>query len=189
MSTVKFNNGVSNNILPEGVGTTILRFLDYLPGTQIKLVFDSTGDFEKEDSTIITIGTTGDYYANDVRPVYGIYIFQNIKDGKENLTLGNVSYEYDAVVQTSFDILLGIDVDMGAYQQIVGKNDDVIETYTNIKEEPVNLYMAKAYKRPVEFLYNKNNKFALDTGITSIFNDNLDDDGYRTTNGITDNLY
>jgi hypothetical protein len=40
-------------------------------------VFDPSGNYNKTNSEIITIGATGAYFADEVEPVYGIYVLND----------------------------------------------------------------------------------------------------------------
>ena len=86
MSNYGFSSNINNgeateNLLKsdlEGVSTSILRFTDFLPGTKIKLVFDKSGAYNSENSEIIVIGATGNYFADDIEEVYGIYLLNDL---------------------------------------------------------------------------------------------------------------
>ena len=126
------NNDIySDNLLKSDLNvasTTTLRFTDLMPGTKIKLVFAENGNVNSADSEIIVIGATGSYYADDLRPVYGIYF---IKDSGNTSNFpssvdGAIAYQYQVPVRNSFDSIGETLTDVGAYKQYVGEVKDVV---------------------------------------------------------------
>ena len=84
----------SNNLLTSDLGqgftfTDILKFSELIPGTMIRLVFAKDGKYEQENKKNyqdIIIGSTGNYYADEINPVYGIYFMQD-KDLEHRITI------------------------------------------------------------------------------------------------------
>lgn len=185
------NNGLaSNNLLDDNENsayTTYLRFIDFVPGTRFKLVFDSSGDFNSSNSTIVEIGSTGDYYADDVEPVYGIYLLNNSITNDEGKPLslqfpsngGSVSYQYETPGQNEFNFIKNTQADVGAYTQFVGPVNNLVESVECAKEQVTQICMSNYIKRPVEYLY-KNVNESFSTDLKNIFVNKDGEKGKRT---------
>lgn len=175
----------SENLLKADIDkpyTTILRFVDFLPGTKIRLVFDITGDYNISNEELyedIVIGATGSYHVDEVNPIYGIYIINaRYREGQENVVPinelnkyakivddsiiygdffhsedGAITYEYDVPARNQFDLVTSIQTDIGCYGQIVGECPNIIEHFNNIREQVTQVTMSNYHKRPIEYLY------------------------------------
>ena len=132
-SGLDFETGInggkaSKNLLEadiQDVYTKNLKFTDFLPGTRIRLVFDFTGDFDSDDYEEITIGSTGAYFANDIRRVYGIYLlndsqtwisyqdylrYQDLKESRIKEALGEDNYAvYEDIRDFTKDLVNQLD--------------------------------------------------------------------------------
>lgn len=150
--------GHSKNLLTsdlEKVYTTVLRFTDLMPGTRIRLVFSEDGEFGSSDHEDIIIGATGNYYADEIRPVYGIYV---IKDSM-NITeypissAGTFAYQYQVPIRNSFDSISSIKTDIGSNRQFIGPIEDLVSSIDCTKEQITKISMSRYFKRPVEYLF------------------------------------
>ena len=179
-----------------GAYTTMLRFLDCLPGDKIRLVFDVSGD-KNTDYVDITIGATGNYYADDIKPVYGIYFLSSIGfDEDSQYTRSgwpSITYQYNIPNRTTFRSIEKIEADVGGYNGFVGAISDLINYLSYTREVPTKLCFSRYFKRPVEYLYyasgdfvsepiaNKDNIFRYtvdeNTGINKFLYD--EETGYR----------
>lgn len=147
-----------------GAYTTMLRLLEFLPGDQIELVFNPNGQFIEPDlltlnsGIIITIGSTGNYYADDIRPVYGIYILLDNEKEQQFSRTGqpSVSYLYDTPTRTVFRSIEETQADVGGYYNFIGKEKglDLISEITYTREVPTHICFSRYFKRPVEFLFH-----------------------------------
>ena len=127
----------SNNLLKSDDSnsyTNMLRFTDLMPGTQIAIVFDQslslsadqweTDPFAIDDntrSTVITIGATGNYYADELPNIYGIYLRK--PDASSNYyayNSGTIGYQFKAPIRNEFDSVASINASLGGYTQLVG---------------------------------------------------------------------
>lgn len=149
----------------DGAYTTMLRFIEFLPGDQIELVFNPNGNFiepsilSKNNGIIITIGATGNYYADDVNPVYGIYLLMDPEKESQFSRSGqpSVAYQYDTPTRTNFRSIEKAQADVGGYKNFVGKIDDLIQDISYIREVPTHICFSRYFKRPVEFLFFNSN--------------------------------
>ena len=166
-----------------GAYTTILRFLDCLPGDQIRLVFDASGLKDSEDHVDITIGATGNYIADDIRPVYGIYFLSDLGFGQdENYTRSgwpSISYQYDIPNRTTFRSIVNTQSDVGGYNQFVGEIPDLVKHLSYVREVPTHFCFSRYFKRPVEYLYYATDEIPNIISGESIFDDTYDYWGYR----------
>ena len=146
--------------------TTSLRFIDFMPGTKIRIVFALNADPNSTDSLDLMIGATGNYYADDIKPVYGIYLIKdpNLPEDQLNpVSLeGNIHYEYKVPARSKFEAISSITTDVGSNAQFVGTVDNLIKSLTTIREEPTKICMSDYKKRPVEFLYTPYNFLRVD---------------------------
>ena len=185
------NNGLaSNNLLDDSEDsayTTYLRFIDFIPGTRFKLVFDPSGNFNSSNSTIVEIGSTGDYYADDVEPVYGIYLLNNSVTNEQGKPLslqfpssgGSVSYQYETPGQNEFNLVKSTQADVGAYAQFVGPVDNLVKSVECAKEQVTQICMSNYIKRPVEYLYYRAGGGSFSTDLKNIFTDKDKEKGTR----------
>ena len=119
----------------------------------------------------IIIGATGDYRADNVGPIYGIWIknkYTNlngmvltdaqIKQISSQIGTGaSISYQYDVEVNNVFNSIESIKTNVGkSFQQIGASEEDLVSDLTNVKEEITSIGMANFFKRPVERLYYRN---------------------------------
>ena len=146
--------------------TTSLRFIDFMPGTKIRIVFALDADPNSTDSLDLMIGATGNYYADDIKPVYGIYLVKdpNLPEDQLNPTSleGSIHYEYKVPARSKFEAINDITTDVGSNAQFVGTVDNLIDSLTTIREEPTKICMSDYKKRPVEFLYTPYNFLRVD---------------------------
>ena len=195
------NNPVyySDNLLQADIDqpfTSSIRLMDYLPGTKFRFIFDSSGDYEADNHVDIVIGATGNYYADDVEKVYGIYIMQNVSDtpnagfdeGQNPPKFisggGTILYEYDVPARNMYDLITNIQTDIGGYEQLVGSIPDVLDYFNDVRRQITEITMSNYHKRPIEFLFYK----AGSNIITGDLFAGLDPDGYRSIN-LGFNLY
>ena len=178
----------SDNLLQADIDqpfTTIIRLVDYLPGTKFRLVFDLSGDYNSPNHEDIVIGATGNYFADDVDRVYGIYLKQNVSDGMIlSSGTGTVMYEYDVPARNMFDLITNIQTDIGGYEQLVGPCKDVLEYFNDVRRQVTEITMSNYHKRPVEFLFYKSGN---NVTVGKWWN-NRDNNGYRICN-LPFNLY
>ena len=195
---MNINQGLaSDNLLKsddESQYTTILRFIDLLPGTQIKLIFSPDGSYQSENAMLITIGSTGNYYADDIQPVYGIYLVNpQIPDETKPETLlfpsqsGIISYQYETSGRNEFDSISKMEANVGAYKQFVGTVKDLISSLTYTREQPTKICMSNYVKRPIEYLYYAGGNSKFTTSNKNVFTDPSNAKGQRQ-NAIN-NLY
>lgn len=158
-----YPNGVfSENLLKSdlaGVSTSTLRFTDLVPGTRIRLVFAENGLPDQDESLYedIIIGATGNYYADDISPVYGIYFIKDptsTSDFPPSLN-GSISYQYKVPARNKFDIISNTKMSVGEYEQFIGDIDDLVSHLDNTREKVTKIAMSRFFKRPVEYLYYK----------------------------------
>ena len=161
----------SKNLLEsdlETISTTILRFTDLIPGTKIRLVFSATGEFYQEgyvlhrDYEDIVIGATGNYYADDINPVYGIYFIKSATNTSEYPSSpdGTVAYQYQVPIRNSFDSIKSIETDIGSYAQLVGNIPNLVEHLDCTKEQVTKIAISRYFKRPVGYLFYKGKDLA-----------------------------
>ena len=167
----------------------MLRFIDFIPGTMIRLVFDLSGDYDAPSGRYedITIGATGNYYADDVEKVYGIYLMLDKSSGNINLPSGSgtITYEYEVPARNMFDLITNIQTNIECYGQIVGKCDNIIESFNNIREQVTQVTMSHYHKRPIEYLfYGAGSKI-----VPGYWWNGYDANGYRKMALTTPKLY
>ena len=108
-----------------------------------------------KDHEDIIIGATGNYYADEIRPVYGIYF---IKDDM-NITEypispeGTLAYQYKVPIRNSFDSIADIEIDIGANKQFIGPIENLISFLDCTKEQVTKVSMSRYFKIPVEYLF------------------------------------
>lgn len=172
-SGLDFETGVnggkaSKNLLEadiQDVYTKNLKFTDFLPGTRIRLVFDFTGDFDSDDYEEITIGSTGAYFANDIRRVYGIYLLNDSQTW--------ISYQdylrYQDLKESRIKEALGED-NYAVYEDIRDFTKDLVNQLDNgIDKQTV---MDSWVNKIIGTLYEANNYIDPNTGATSNWLDN-----------------
>lgn len=152
------DNTYSDNLLKSDLdvaSTTTLRFTDLMPGTKIKLVFAENGNAYSADAETIIIGATGSYYADDLRPVYGIYFVKDSGNASNFPSSfdGAIAYQYQVPVRNSFDSIGETLTDVGAYKQYVGEVKDVVADLSSSRDSVTKICMSRYFKRPVEYLY------------------------------------
>lgn len=185
----------SDNLLQSDLGsetfTTMLRFTDLIPGTRFKIVFSKDGEFSSDKSQIIHIGATGNYFADDLEPIYGIYLIkdeQNTSYSPISLN-GGIAYQYSVPVRNSFDSIESIETDIGRYAQFVGTIDNLVEYLECTREQVTKISMSRYVKRPVEYLFYKGSD--LSTYTEDLYVDSYDATGnYKELQTpYKDNLY
>lgn len=143
--------------------TSQIKLTDMMPGTTVRLVFSADGNYNGRHLDI-TIGSTGNYYADDIEPVYGIYLMNPISETDDNGEYkykyciyggGTISYQYDETLRNEFNSIAKVQTDIGAYKQLCGVHDNLIANLTNIKDRVTKICSARFFKRPVEYLYYK----------------------------------
>ena len=169
-----------------GSYATNVKFIDFLPGTKIRLVFDITGSYEPESEDLykdIQIGVTGYYYAHDLEPIYGIYLIDYMNSvygsdvyGQIPYLSGTISYQYRTSIRNNFDLISNIKNKVGNYMQFMGKIS-YPDDYNDIRRSMANISKIKFYKRPIEYLYCD----SIPTEAQNLFGD-FDSTGYRTFN-------
>ena len=198
----------TNNLLQSDLGegetyTTVLSFTDLMPGSKIRLVFARDGEFEQTNPDAykdIIIGATGNYYADDTEPIYGIYMIQkntSIESTKEsrnqnlnnlisgageyvpkiqpNSLDGSITYQYSVPVRNSFNSIVSIETDIGSNKQFVGPVEDLVTALNCAKEQATRITMSRYFKRPVEYLFYKGQDL-------NDFDENLYLEGYNANN-------
>jgi len=166
-----------------GASTTMLRFLDCLPGDRIRLVFDTSGAKEAKDHVDITIGATGNYMADDLRPVYGIYFLSDIGYGSDSnynrSGFPSISYQYNIPNRTAFRSIEKIQADIGGYNQFVGEVPNLVKHLSYTREVPTKLCFSRYFKRPVEYLYYATDEIPNVISGENIYDGTYDYWGYR----------
>lgn len=171
----QFNGEESDNLISSP--TTSLRFKDCLPGTKFRIVQETTG------SHILTIGTTGDYSADDVDPITEIHLINTTgnENGVLNASLGTILYQY---INTNnygspFDSVESIQTDIGAYNQFVGEDKNILIDKYPKKEQATKSSMIMLKKRPVEYLYYVSGEIPDIESGEDVFEESRMDNGYR----------
>lgn len=180
ISDIVFNESGHSNNLFKSVGvesfTTFLRLFDLKPGTKIELVFNKDRKFIPEsglnpnNGIIITIGATGNYIADNVTPIYGIYIIDE-NNGKDILSGVNptISYAGEDLYKNEFNLINDVHTCIGTTKQIVG--DTGIDIFTNLnslknpktgayvdiskKETCFYIDRIDLFKRPIQYVYKE----------------------------------
>lgn len=143
--------------------TTQIKLTDMMPGMTVRLVFSADGSYNGRHLDVV-IGSTGNYYAEDIEPVYGIYLMNPISELDENGEYaykyciyggGMISYQYNETLRNEFNSIAKVQTDIGAYKQLCEEHDDLIGNLTNIKDQITKVCFARFFKRPVEYLYYK----------------------------------
>lgn len=130
---------------------------------------------ENKKAKKIVIGSTGDYYADGLEPIYKIWIKNKYSDNtntgqvisltnmiRENI--GNqigggasIVYQYDTETKNIFNSVKEIKANVGkSFQQIGASKKDLVSDLNNPKEEVTFIGMSNYFKRPVERLYYRN---------------------------------
>ena len=76
---------------------------------------------------------------------------------------GTIIYQYDVPVRNNFDSIEAVQTDIGSYRQIVGPIKDIVKSAIspdngvteNVREEMTKICMSNYHKRPVGYLYSK----------------------------------
>ena len=166
--------------LPAGEAyTKTLQFRDMMPGTKIRLVFARNGEYNQDDEKDyedIIIGATGNYYADDIDPVYGIYMVQT-NNAQSNTSLpagvagagashnypvsleGSLLYQSKVPVRTKFNSIEDTDTSVGEYKQFVGPIEDLVENLTTTRDEITYISMSRYFKRPIGYLFYNPDEF------------------------------
>ena len=163
--------------------TDIIRLMDLFPGTKVVLVFDESGGRNVDEQRIVTwspltktvevdgepqnvnitdkveiiIGSTGNYFADNVRPIYGIYIYNN-NSNQEYYQSNNIhiSYTVEGTVNTNFGLIKEIQPSDNNFMQFIGSNRyKLIKDNSSFKDSIPYINFVNLYKRPVEYLYYK----------------------------------
>lgn len=170
----KYAKYSSNLLEKDGIiyGTNIIRLMDLLPGTLVTLVFDEGGgrkvdqetniitwspeNVDGKDKVEIIIGSTGNYFADDVGTIYGIYL-HNTSD--QNFYPSNnihLSYAVEGTINTTFGLIKDIKSSDNNLIQFVGSKDyNLIRSNSSYKDSIPYVNFVNLYKRPVEYLYYK----------------------------------
>ena len=158
--------------------TTELKLTDMVPGTKIRLVFSQSGAFESANHKDIVIGATGNYFADGLVPVYGVYLIKDPNNTTEFpiSTSGAVSYQYKAPVRTSFNSINNIKTSVGEYKQFVGEIKDLVEDLTTARDSVTKICTSRYFKRPVEYLYYEGNNFNY---VENAYLSSYDNEGYK----------
>lgn len=166
----------SSNLLEKDgtvYGTNIIRLMDLLPGTAVVFVFDESGGRSvQKDTNIITwspdnitdgskkveviIGSTGNYFADDVGTIYGIYLHNT--DNVNFYPSNNIhlNYAVEGSVNTTFSLIKDIESSDNNLTQFVGAEDYyLIKNNSSYKDSIPYVNFVNFYKRPVEYLYYK----------------------------------
>jgi hypothetical protein len=147
--------------------------MDLLPGTAVVFVFDESGGRSvQKDTNIITwspdnitdgskkveviIGSTGNYFADDVGTIYGIYLHNT--DNVNFYPSNNIhlNYAVEGSVNTTFSLIKDIESSDNNLTQFVGAEDYyLIKNNSSYKDSIPYVNFVNFYKRPVEYLYYK----------------------------------
>lgn len=117
------NSSWSNNILPDGVVATTIRFYDMKPGQTVEILF------KNNHLQRIVIGSTGMY-----RLEYNKYEIESIKLFANNLFgefEGYLTYSYETLVNNNFKTYDSVEVISIPSQQYIGKTN-IIDNILNI---------------------------------------------------------
>lgn len=174
LKDIYFAGGHSDNLFRSsmvGASTNCLRFFDLMPGTQIELVFSTNGEFRdplsitsNSAATIITIGATGNYIADNTRPIYGIYIIDEHNGEDQNIFLGNnpsIAYAGEDLYKNEFNLMEDVHTYIGTTKQIVGESHtDIFSTLARLKgidiskkEQVFYINKVDIFKRPIQYVY------------------------------------
>ncbi len=180
LTDIEFINGVSNNLFESdqvGAYTTILRLFDLMPGTKVELVFNKDGKFIKENElakgkgVIITIGATGNYIADNITPIYGIYIIDK-NNGNDFLgTNPTITYMGEDMYRNEFNLMTDVHTYLCATRQIVGEShNDIFSNLQTLnaidlskKEKVFFIDQIDIFKRPIEYVYYDGVQFTSET--------------------------
>ena len=137
---------------------TILRLTDLIPGTMFRIVFNANGEYNQDneaDYEDIMIGATGNYYADELRPIYGVYLMRGPNNTSDFpiSTSGAINYQYRAPTRTEFNSIVGTAASVGEYSQFVGEVEDLVENLQSKRNEVTTICMSRYFKRPVEYLF------------------------------------
>lgn len=176
-----YSDNLLESDLAEGeIFITELRLTELLPGTKLRIVFNQNGKYQQsnpDDYQDIIIGATGNYYADNIRPIYGIYAVQSIttnikisdNEAVESIIFtndykpiiqpsgggGSVMYQYNVPARNKFDSIKSIETDIGCYKQFIGNIDDLVKDLEYTREQVTKISMSRYFKRPVEYLFYK----------------------------------
>ncbi len=173
-----YSENLLKSDLAEGkVYTDVLKFTDLMPGTKIRLVFAQDGKYEQtndKDYEDIIIGATGNYFADGITPVYGIYMVQTDNSSVNSIPAGSrvagagaqsynypsslegtILYQYRVPVRTKFNSIVYTDTSIGEYKQFVGDVTNLVEDLSTTRDEVTHISMSRYFKRPVEYLFYK----------------------------------
>ena len=144
----------TNNLLSIGkrnITTSNIRIENVMPGSRFRIINSAIQE--------IIIGSTGNYYADDIEPVSAIYYLGNINSEFNNpIYGGSISYQYEVENPTTtyFDAITDTVADVGGYRECIGpSNGDLIDNISNRKYTMTLIPMSNYFKRPIEFLYYK----------------------------------
>lgn len=158
-----FNDDHSENLIQSDLNNTyitVLRLTDLIPGTMFRLVFDGSGDYYHEYYKLdehyqdIAIGATGNYYADELRPIYGVYLIKS-KNNPSDLPIslsGAINYQYITPTRTEFSSIVSTAASVGEYSQFVGEIDNLVTSLESKHNEITTICMSRYFKRPVEYL-------------------------------------
>ena len=122
----------------------------------------------KDKKVSIMIGSTGNYYADNVKPIYGIYI-KNSHNTNRYYPSNNVHFSYaiEGTVNTKFSMIKDIKASDNNLIQFVGsKNYKLIKSNSSFKDSIPYVNFVNLYKRPVEYLYYDPNDIDIITSYT-----------------------
>ena len=155
-------NGESANLIEsdiDDVRTTCLKITDMMPGTKFRI------HFLNNTNEIITIGASGNYYADDLDPaVTGIFMIRTQDTNPlPSLNGGKITYQYAVPSRSSFNSVTKIETSNDRYLQFVGPIDidqkkrldmtGLIEKISSVHEQATKICMSNYRKRPVGILY------------------------------------
>lgn len=196
---ISFKDGHSNNLFfadRKGAFTTSIRLFDLKPGTKVQLVFNQDGLFipgepiNRNNGLIITIGATGNYIADDITPIYGIYILGSA-DGINNVFMGTsptISYMGEDNYRNEFNLMENIHTNIGVAKQLVGATEKPIlqelQTLEGIdvskKEEVFYINQIDIFSRPIKYVYYEGDisSFTPDENVWGTIVDDQDDENF-----------
>ena len=142
--------GWSENLLvsdldPSETYTTMVRINDVLPGTTFRLSFSPNGDIEK-----FVVGNTGNYYIEDIKPIYGIYL--DLTSVPKDMS-GSILYQYKVPVRNEFNSIEGFEPNIRNNAQFIGPCENLRNSLENTKEQVTKISTIRFFKRPVEYIY------------------------------------
>ena len=140
---VKYLSGVINKRTAYSV-----FFSDMIPGSIIYVTELLPNNSQKRHS--IMIGATGSYSFDTGIPIIKIEI---PKDAKYQ---GSVTYSYQSRAVNTFDMIKTVDIMEYPARQFIGRHADVVDLIEDSKISIIEFFNLHFKKRPVEYIYIKN---------------------------------